>query len=121
MTDKTEHSSPGEYDAYRHHYSDEALWSKIGSMPRSVGRAVVEKAITLWVVLVSRDTPMWARLMIVGVLGYFICPIDVIPDAIPVVGYSDDLAAMGLVLTQLDNMVTPAMRDRVQRLLPWNK
>ena len=107
-----------EYGEYRRHYSEPDFWQKVGGMPRNAGRAVVEKAVTLYVILTDSETPMWARALVVGALGYFICPIDAIPDVIPVVGYADDVAVMALVLTQLDRFVTPAMRGRVQRLLP---
>ena len=101
-----------EYGEYRRHYSEPDFWQKVGGMPRDAGRAVVEKAVTLYVILTASETPLWARALVVGALGYFICPIDAIPDVIPVVGYADDVAVMALVLTQLDRFVTPAMRDR---------
>ena len=107
-----------EYGEYRRHYSEPDFWRKVGGMPRDAGRAVVEKAVTLYVILTASETPLWARALVVGALGYFICPLDAIPDVIPVVGYADDVAVMALVLTQLDRFVTPAMRGRVQRLLP---
>ena len=39
-------------------------------------------------------TPVWAKTMIIGALGYFISPIDLIPDFIPIAGYTDDLTAL---------------------------
>ena len=36
---------------------------------------------------------------IYGALGYFICPVDAIPDPTPVFGYSDDLSVLAAVLT----------------------
>ena len=35
---------------------------------------------------------------IYGALGYLISPIDFIPDVVPVVGYTDDAAAIALAL-----------------------
>jgi uncharacterized membrane protein YkvA (DUF1232 family) len=40
------------------------------------------------------DTPRWAKATIYGALGYFISPLDGIPDLLPVVGYSDDLGIL---------------------------
>ncbi|WCY74099.1 YkvA family protein [Pseudomonas aeruginosa] len=40
------------------------------------------------------DTPTWAKTTIYGALGYFISPIDVIPDITPIVGYTDDIGVL---------------------------
>lgn len=48
----------------------------------------------LYFALQRDETPVWAKTTIVGALGYFISPIDAVPDVIPVVGYSDDLAVL---------------------------
>ena len=100
------------------HYSERGFRQKVRAMPRNAGRAVVERAVTLYVILTDRETPLWARALIVGALGYFVWPLDAIPDTIPVLGYADDAAVMGLVLSQVGRFATPAMRERVQRLMP---
>ncbi len=43
--------------------------------------------------LAYRDprTPWYAKIIMAAVIGYFLCPIDLIPDFIPVLGYLDDL------------------------------
>jgi uncharacterized membrane protein YkvA (DUF1232 family) len=44
-------------------------------------------------------TPAPLKALVVGAIGYIVLPIDLIPDMIPVVGYTDDLAsAAGVVL-----------------------
>jgi uncharacterized membrane protein YkvA (DUF1232 family) len=44
-------------------------------------------------------TPAPLKALIIGAIGYIILPIDLIPDMLPVVGYTDDLAsAAGVVL-----------------------
>ena len=62
--------------------------------------------------------PGWAKALIVGVLGYFILPLDAVPDFVPVAGYADDFAAMLLVLLELDTYVTPSMEKAAKAALP---
>ncbi|MBP6718447.1 MAG: DUF1232 domain-containing protein, partial [Rhodoferax sp.] len=40
------------------------------------------------------DTPVWAKTAIFAALGYFISPVDAIPDVVPLVGYADDLGIL---------------------------
>ena len=53
----------------------------------------------------------------IGALGYFILPIDLIPDFIPVVGYADDLTALYVALRKvtsyIDNEIISQARDRL--------
>ena len=44
------------------------------------------------------QSPLWAKTVIIGALGYLICPIDAIPDIIPGVGFTDDLVIMTLLI-----------------------
>jgi uncharacterized membrane protein YkvA (DUF1232 family) len=46
-------------------------------------------------------TPIKARAIAVGALIYFVSPIDLIPDTIPVIGYLDDLAVLSLAVNTL--------------------
>ena len=36
--------------------------------------------------------------MIYGALAYFVLPVDAVPDAIPVAGFTDDLGALAAAL-----------------------
>jgi len=106
------------YERYGGHYTEAGLWRKLTGIPASVGRGVAMQALLLYALLTDGDAPLWAKALIVGVLGYLILPFDAIPDAIPVLGYTDDAAAMALVLHQLREYVTPAVRERAESLLP---
>lgn len=45
------------------------------------------------------ETPAPMKALIVGAIGYIVLPLDLIPDFLPAVGYTDDLAsAAGVVL-----------------------
>jgi uncharacterized membrane protein YkvA (DUF1232 family) len=51
------------------------------------------------------QTPWYARLLAVLVVGYALSPIDLIPDFIPIVGYLDDLILVPLGLSLAMRMI----------------
>lgn len=75
-------------------YSDEGFWNKVKDFAKVAGEKVLEPALKLYYAACDSDTPGWAKGTIFGALGYFISPIDAIPDLLPVVGYSDDLGVL---------------------------
>jgi len=54
---------------------------------------------------VSKDTPLKTRAICVGALLYFINPIDLIPDHIPVIGYLDDFVVLSVAVNAVSNAV----------------
>ena len=58
--------------------------------------------------------------MIIGALGYMISPLDVIPDAIPIAGLTDDLAVLLFVLKKVWTDVDPDIKQKAKdRLSKW--
>lgn len=80
---------------YSEHYDESTFWEKAAKVIFKAGKGTIEKALTLYYCLQDRDTPSWAKATIIGALGYFIFPVDAIPDVIPVVGFVDDAAVIG--------------------------
>jgi uncharacterized membrane protein YkvA (DUF1232 family) len=76
------------------HYSDDGFWGKIKTYAKSAGRGVLEQALKMYYSATDPDTPLWAKTTIYGALGYFISPIDAIPDLLPALGYTDDLGVL---------------------------
>lgn len=83
---------------YEHKYSEAGLFSTIKKYAKKIGGEVIYKALQLFYVLQKRDTPLKAKATIIGALGYLISPIDIIPDFIPVLGFTDDAAAVAVAL-----------------------
>ena len=52
------------------------------------------------------------RAYIVGALGYFILPIDLVPDLIAGLGYTDDLAVIAILMKHLKDNLTPEIELR---------
>jgi uncharacterized membrane protein YkvA (DUF1232 family) len=102
-------------DRYRGEYSDGEFWDKLRRFARVAGREVVEKALLLYLVLRDEKTPRWARTTVIGALGYFIAPIDAIPDFVPGAGFTDDLGVLALALAAVATSITPQMRRIARR------
>jgi uncharacterized membrane protein YkvA (DUF1232 family) len=49
------------------------------------------EGMTLWFCCRHPDMPWLPKILAIMVVGYFLSPIDLIPDFIPVIGYLDDL------------------------------
>lgn len=99
-------------------YNENDFWKKLQGLPKSAVGQVMEKALLLRELLLDGATPLWARGSIIGVLGYLIMPIDLVPDLLPGVGFVDDLAAMGIVLASIENLITEEIRERAYKRLP---
>ena len=56
-------------------------------------------------------------MIIVGALGYFILPLDVVVDLLPVVGLSDDLVVMTAALTKVFMSIDDEMKADAHALL----
>ncbi|BBG31069.1 YkvA family protein [Zymobacter palmae] len=81
-------------DRYRQHYSEEGFWKKLASSSRKAGRKALNPALRMYYSARDPSTPRWAKTTLYGALGYFISPIDAIPDLTPVLGYTDDIGVM---------------------------
>lgn len=91
-------------------------------MPSSAGSKVLRQALTLYVLLKDNAVPNWVKVSIIGALGYFIFPFDVIPDFMPGVGYLDDVGLIAGLVAQLHFYTTPSVMEKVENLIPeWSK
>jgi len=54
-----------------------------------------------WIKRDYKEVPITAIIAIIAALIYLICPIDVIPDFIPGIGFFDDVLVIGLVVAQV--------------------
>jgi len=107
-----------EHSKYEKHYSEESFWDKLKKYAVDAGMKVVYSGLLLYYALESPRTPMKAKLQICGALGYLILPIDIVPDLLPVVGFTDDLGALmlaiGAVAMSIDQEVKQKAKDKLK-------
>ena len=102
------------------YYSEDSFWHKIVDIVKKAGSKVVYAALLLYYVLQDPDCPNKNKSLIIGALGYLILPLDLIPDFIPLMGFSDDLAALVVVIKTVYSSITPAVRSKARiKMTEW--
>lgn len=102
-----------EIQKYGKYYSNNHFWKKVERIAKKVGATVLLPVFTLYYMLQDDKVSLQHKAYIVGALGYFILPIDLIPDGIlPVIGFTDDIAVMTLVLKLVKDSITPEIKAR---------
>ncbi|MFT3849290.1 MAG: YkvA family protein [Propionivibrio sp.] len=105
---------------FENEYSDKRFRQKIAAYARSAGKEVVEKALWLYYSAQHPKTPGWAKSVIYGALGYFIFPLDAIPDLTPVAGYADDLGVLVAALATVAIYVNDEVRaSAASKMKAW--
>lgn len=100
-----------EVQKYGTYYSDNRFWKKVERVAKKVGATVMLPVFTLYYMLQDDKVSLQHKAYIVGALGYFILPIDLIPDGIlPVIGFTDDIAVMTLILKLVKDSITPEIK-----------
>lgn len=95
-------------------YNESMFWSGLQKICSTVGKEVVYKVLQLYYVLQKDSVPTSQKVLIMGALAYLVSPVDVVPDCIPVVGWLDDVAAIGVVLSQISKYVDREINDKVE-------
>ena len=85
---------------YKGSYSESGLWDKLRNYAGKAGRTVVENALKLYYAMALGKASPQQVAAIIGALGYFISPIDAIPDMLPG-GLADDGGVLALAVGTL--------------------
>ncbi|MBX2843643.1 MAG: DUF1232 domain-containing protein [Flammeovirgaceae bacterium] len=109
-----------EIEDYKREYKEALLWKKIKKSAKKAGIKVVYAALLLYYALQSEEVPKQAKITIIGVLGYFLLPLDLIPDLLPGLGFTDDFGALILALSQITYFLNADIKfEAKQKLADW--
>lgn len=108
------------FEEYEKHYSEEGFWDKLKNYAVKAGGKVIYSALKLYYAAQRKETPVWAKSTIYGALGYFILPIDLIPDALPVVGFTEDAGLLVAALLVVSSHINNEIKEQAkQKMKDW--
>ena len=65
----------------------------------------------------DRQTPRHVQAALLGAIAYFILPFDIIPDMLPVLGFTDDAAILATAIRMVAGHITQDHRDAARAAL----
>ena len=97
---------------YASKYSKKTFFNKLIKRVESIGFKLIHEGIQLYCVAQKPECPKELKVAIMGTLGYFISPIDGIPDGVPVLGYADDGMALTTTLAFAHMYIDDSVREQ---------
>ncbi|MHA1947298.1 MAG: YkvA family protein [Candidatus Hodarchaeales archaeon] len=70
---------------------------------------------TLYLVYKDSRVSWWKRFLLGVVVGYAFCPIDLVPDFIPVLGYLDDLILVPIGISIALKLIPPEVLEECRK------
>ena len=109
-----------DFMSYANKFSQSEFTEKIARIAKRAGVKLVYAALILYYTLQSDKVSKADKAIIIGALGYMISPLDVIPDAIPIAGLTDDLAVLLYVLKKVWTGIDPEIVEQAKsKLSRW--
>lgn len=113
-------TNTNELQPYAVHYSGAKLWSKLSMVAKHLGEKITWYVLLLYYTLQSGDVSIGNKAIIMGALGYLIFPVDLLPDVVPVLGLTDDAAAIKLAYDTVKTSITPKIEEQATaKLKQW--
>jgi uncharacterized membrane protein YkvA (DUF1232 family) len=108
------------FEKYIKAFSENAFWMRMQKVVKNVGQKSVYTILLLYYSFIRKETPHWAKNIIIGVLGYLLTPFDAIPDLTPIIGYTDDIGVLTFGLVTIACYVNDEVRAKArERLEKW--
>lgn len=98
-------------------FTEDSFWYKLSRKVVKTCGIAAEKAIAMFFCMKDGETPAWAKAKIAAALTYFVCPVDLVPDAIPVVGYSDDAGVLALAFVTVVLHIKKEHREKAAQIM----
>ncbi|CAN5341030.1 YkvA family protein [soil metagenome] len=109
-----------EMAAIRKSLRDEARFGSefLGRLKRVAKRIpFAQDLLAAWFCARDPATPRRVRLTLLAALGYFVLPIDALPDIMPILGFTDDAAVIAAALAAVAGSITPEHREKAKTAL----
>jgi uncharacterized membrane protein YkvA (DUF1232 family) len=85
------------------------------AMKRATSRIpFMDDVLALYYCAIDPKTPAKIRIVIGATLLYLVMPLDIIPDFLAIIGYTDDITALMIVIKLVSSHVTQVHKDRAR-------
>ena len=108
---------PADLKSYEKNFSFNGLMKKIKETAKKAGLKAIYMALLLYYALESPTISTMDKAIIYGALGYFISPIDIVPDILPLIGLTDDIAVLAWAFSRVKHNVTDLTREKAKTKL----
>ena len=102
---------------YQKNFSVKGLWKKLKASSKKLGIKVVYTILLLFFAYSRDETPRWAKSVVIGSIGYFLSPIDAVPDLTPFLGYTDDIGVLSFGLVTIAAYINEEVKNKAKRQL----
>ena len=109
-----------EMAAIRKSLRDESRFGSefLGRLKRVAKRIpFAEDLLAAWICARDPATPRRVRLTLLAALGYFVLPIDALPDIMPILGFTDDAAVLAAALAAVAGSITAEHREKARQAM----
>lgn len=105
---------------YKDKFSFKGFFDKIQGVAKRAGSKMTYGALILFYALDSDKMSAKDKALIIGALGYLIFPADVFPDALPLVGLSDDLSVLFYVVGKVWSAISEDVKEKARaKMANW--
>ena len=105
------------YGKYSKFYSEDSFWKKLKGFAGKAGIKVVYLALLLYYMLIDEAVDLKSKLTIAASLGYFIFPLDLLPDLLPIIGFTDDLSVLMFAMSVVKGKINETHRLKARNTM----
>ena len=95
-------------------FEEQKFWDKLTNYAKAAGQKTVYTGLLLYYAFRRKDTPRWAKGIVMGALAYFVSPIDGVPDLTPFLGYTDDFSVMMFALVAISAYINQEVKEKAK-------
>src|ERR1700704_6154024 len=96
-------------------YVRRGFWAKARRVAAALPFA--EDLVAAYYCAFDRNTPRHVQAALIGALAYFVLPFDVVPDFLPILGFTDDAAVLATVLRLVATNIREEHREAARAAL----
>jgi uncharacterized membrane protein YkvA (DUF1232 family) len=96
-------------------YVRRGFWAKAKRV--AAGLPFAEDLLAAYFCAFDRETPRHVQAALIGALAYFVLPFDIIPDMLPLLGFTDDAAVLATAMRMVATHIRPEHRAAARQAI----